>query len=201
MPHAPQSPLFFPTWPPPTIPVSESLGEVLQGLEAQIWRRRLPVVLRPGLEPEAIRKALVDLGLTPNESLVTWWSWHDGAERSPNEHGHFGQRVFAPPLDEAIARWHAWREYDEWIDGEFFGVPPHYLPILTLDAADSHIVDTRTGEAVEMVWQYSEDEWIRWPDLATFIADLVDGLAQGYEWLPGEPGIHTPDPDLFPHGI
>ena len=61
--------------------------------------------LRPGAGPEQVRALLAAEGLMPSDDLVTWWSWHDGAEvdAPPVESGS------RPPLsrrEHPLRPWH-----------------------------------------------------------------------------------------------
>ena len=68
---------------------SSDLRASLDELEKSLRSFGAPVTaaFRPGARPEQVRALLAAECLTPSDDLLTWWSWHDGAE------------VGAPPVE------------------------------------------------------------------------------------------------------
>jgi cell wall assembly regulator SMI1 len=102
--------------------------DLLSDFEARLRSQGLPVDewAKPGLAAGKIEEMLAPLGLRlPTEGL-TWWQWHDGANRQGQE------RLFGPwkaylSLDEAIAVYQESRSVAEVTAGAWPQNDPDFL--------------------------------------------------------------------------
>ena len=112
----------------------------------------LTAALRPGARPEKVRALMAAERLPPADDLVTWWSWHDGAEvdattleSGPGLHYRAENTLFGPwhilSLAEAlrIRRWQLEAHRGLTIEQAF---PASWLPVLTTDGAGDLCANT-----------------------------------------------------------
>ena len=133
---------------------SSDLRASLDELEKSLRSFGAPVTaaFRPGARPEQVRALLAAECLTPSDDLLTWWSWHDGAEvgappveSGPGIHYRAENTLFGPwhilSVAEAlrIRRWQLEMHRGLTIEQAF---PASWLPVLTTDGAGDLCADT-----------------------------------------------------------
>jgi len=160
-----------------------SFLEALHGFEAVLARRQAPIVanLRPGLRPEAIVEALRDAGIEPASEMVTWFAWHDGAERDYSDGGSFYVGYPFCSLEQCLA----WRSSP---GGQLFtdlheqlrGWPRDTMPLFAHDEDETigHAVDLGKGYEIYLGC-YEVPEYTNFGSLPRFVRLMTIAWEQG----------------------
>jgi hypothetical protein len=112
------------------------LTDALVSLERE-WRAQdMPIAqfLRPGLTAAAVTAALQDVGITPHQELMEWFSWHDGC--STYAEAGFHSRLLT--LDEAIVQYVSHVLAGEGIDELYH---PGWFPVVTFSTGSLAVVN------------------------------------------------------------
>lgn len=83
------------------------LRSQLETLEQSLHAFGAPIAgaFRRGSAPEQVREKLEQEGVAAAEDLVTWWSWHDGAEIAAPAVDS-GAGVYLRPENTLVSPWH-----------------------------------------------------------------------------------------------
>jgi hypothetical protein len=111
------------------------LRALLAQLEDRLRAFGAPVVdaFRPGVPPEQLE------ALSLHEDVVTWWSWHDGADAGDVAEDYTGPGIYFRPESTLVGPWHVislddalrirrwWRETAPQL------VPESWFPVLQFE--------------------------------------------------------------------
>ena len=116
------------------IGVSESLRRIEANL-ARLGRRSTLELLRPGMTPPNIHRAVAELALRAHPDLVALYEWHDGTDTSsgaPLDDLHLFPGFYFLSLEDASADYAAFKSDARWDEawlpvfanggGDFYGV-------------------------------------------------------------------------------
>lgn len=86
--------------------MGSELRPVLDELERRLRAYGAPITeaFHPGAPPKRVREILANERLPVHEDLVTWWSWHDGAQidTAPNS----GPGIYMRAENTLVGGWH-----------------------------------------------------------------------------------------------
>jgi cell wall assembly regulator SMI1 len=168
------------------------LSRLLQEWEGEWTRLGLPVeeALSPGLELEHVVDTLTSTFGTVNEELPQWFVWHDGSPPGLNVDA---APIGAPILPLALCL----RERETQMAVSRNEVPDHYpdiyrwdahwLPLTPDSGGGSYVVDTATGQVLDVSWWSGEDLGrVVAEDMASAVQVWLEVLRGGYyQWADG----------------
>ena len=180
----------------------------LQRLESMLRTKRIPVVdfLRPGLPTNEVESRLAGAGFQVTDDLVTWFSWHDGADLDGWRSVPLFYSFPFNSLDAAIA-WARGEAADDLLLEELEGWAPFsYVPLFAEDKTKTLGLAFNVGDhhVVRLGW-YDAPGFVAHGSLQHFVRRLTDAYMAGAHYYDPSSQLMESDPELlaqfFPEGF
>ena len=162
------------------------LERVVAGLSA-LGRTVAVGALRPGLDRKAIRDQLATINLVPEDHILTYFNWRNGAGDSSATIGDLSliPGFYPLSLEESVTNYRAFRDDPRWTVG--------WLPVLADGGGDFYIVDlTAAGRGEVRQFRVEEIESpVEYRTLAAMAATLAEALERGFIFVTDEGYLDT----------
>lgn len=171
--------------------IAESLSSVELAL-SRLHRQELLDALQPGLPAEDVHRELTNVGLTGTPALESLYGWHNGTAAWADDLDsiHVFPGYYMPPLDEAIANYHTFKDDARWSAG--------WLPIFADGGGDFYVIDLRDAAASIRGFRIDESEHpVEFETLDDMLRTIATAFDEGIYFLDRENGYLDADDLAF----
>jgi hypothetical protein len=175
--------------------VSASLGSIETGLQ-RLGRQVLLRSLQPGLSAEAVRSALVAVGLASPSALEALYMWRNGTSTSGGvtlDDIHFFPGFYLLSIEDAVANYRAFANDSRWTPG--------WLPIFANGGGDFYVLDlsSPSNKPVRHFRIEETEHPIEFNSLGALLATLATAFERGMFFV--DPNGYMEMNDLVFNGL